>query len=141
MGHHKRFGGWRHARNQYYGRGRPPVLDPVSQGFRGEAPRLGRAKPLLWAVALAGVGLWSLIAWVAYGVVEPFFGWAAANAGPFASGLGAGGIGALLGQMSAWLQSIARPAIIIVWAVGALGLLAAPMILPAVIRLRGGLYR
>lgn len=134
MGWHKRFGGRHHG---HHGYGRRGFFRQSSEYSGLSAPPLGKPKPILWILVIVGIGFWSLLAWIAYGVVEPFFGWVAANAGPFASGLGVGGIGGFFGQMSAWLQSIAKPAIVIVWAVGALALLAAPIFLPAMIRLRG----
>lgn len=137
MGRHRRFGGHRWGHGGHGGRGKYGFSGQSSDHTnRGTVPP-GRPKPIVWVLALAGVGIWSLLAWAAYGVAEPFFGWAAANAGPFGSGLGVGGIGNLLGRLSAGLQSVAQPAILIVWAIGALGLLTVPMILPAILRMRG----
>lgn len=137
MGGHWRFGGGHHGQRGHHGGhggygyfGRPPEYSE-----RRAAP-LGKPKPILWVIAILAAGLWSLAAWLAYGLVDPFFSWLSAL-GPFASWSPSGGISGLLGQAIALLQTVAKPAILIVWAVGALGLLAAPMILPAILRLRG----
>lgn len=134
MGGHHRFGG-RH-RGGFGGHGRV--------GFFRQAPDLapdvrpiGKAKPILWAIVIIGAVLWTLFAWIAYGLVDSLLGWTSANAGPLASTAGAGGIGGLLGQLSGLVQSVAKPAVVIVWAIGILVLLAAPAILSRASRLVG----
>ncbi|CCV08374.1 exported hypothetical protein [Mesorhizobium metallidurans STM 2683] len=105
-----------------------------------------------WTIAIAGLAVWSLIAWIGYVLVDPVLGWVAANAGLLVdSGKGlatATGVGkeassivdgldvsGFMGQAIALLRAILKPAIVVLWAIGALALLAAPMLLPRIGRL------
>ncbi|KAA0946402.1 MAG: hypothetical protein KKC24_04270 [Gammaproteobacteria bacterium] len=105
------------------------------------------------AVVLVGLVLWSLLAWVGYALVDPVLGWVAANAGLLVDGgkglaTGAGkevgsvvdnlNVSGFLGQAIALLRVIVKPAIIVLWVIGTLVLIAAPVILPRVGRLLGG---
>lgn len=116
-------------------------------------PLLPRKLPM--AVVLAGLVLWSLLAWVGYALVDPVLGWIAANTGLLVDGgkglataIGVGkeagsvvdslNVSGFLGQAIALLRTIVKPAIIVLWAIGALALAAAPVILPRVGRLLGG---
>ncbi|MES2665314.1 MAG: hypothetical protein V4712_04390 [Pseudomonadota bacterium] len=115
-------------------------------------PRLGG--PLLWLGALAGLVIWSLIAWAAYLAVGPILTWVASSAGllvdtgkSIASLTEAGKVAGnvldglnvtgLAGQAIVLMQAVAGPVIVVVWALGALALLAAPLILPRAGRLIG----
>lgn len=124
--------------------------EPVDYDAR---PRLPRKLPM--AVVLVGLVLWSLLAWVGYVLVDPILGWVASNAGLLVDGgkglataTGAGkqvgtvvdnlDVSGFLGQAIALLRVVIKPAIIVLWAIGALALIAAPVILPRVGRLLGG---
>jgi len=107
------------------------------------------------AVVLVGLVLWSLLAWVGHVLVDPTFGWVASNAGSWLmAGKGSQprpeparrsatssiilDVSGFLGQAIALLRVVMKPAIIVLWAIGALALIAAPVILPRVGRLLGG---
>lgn len=150
MGRHKRYGRWprgSHGRDEFSGQwpGNPSGGDP--------APRMPR--PIFWIVAIMGLAVWSLLAWVGYALADPVLGWVAAKAGLLVDGgkglataAGAGkevssvvdslNVSGFLGQAIALLRAIAKPAIIVLWAIGALALVAAPVILPRIGRLLGG---
>jgi hypothetical protein len=113
-------------------------------------PRLPRKLPM--AVVLVGLVLWSLLAWVGYVLVDPVLGWVAASAGLLVDGgkdiaAATGGkevgtildnlnVSGFLGQVIALLRVVLKPAIVVVWAIGALILVAAPFILPKI----GGVF-
>lgn len=144
---HRRLGGGHH------GSYRP--LRPYNQspGYPpaggGAGPR--RPKPIAWILAVVALTLWSFLAWVAYVSADPVLGWLGGNAdlvGQGAKGAataaGAGGkvdVGVFFGQTVAFLQRVAKPAIISIWAIGGLGVLAAPLALPWIMRLRRRLHR
>lgn len=148
MGGHNRY------RGPYRGERRGPDLsDQWSHGAR-QGRRL--PKPVLWLAALVGLVLWTLLAWLAYVVADPVLGWIAASAGVLTDGAkgvaavtGVGReVGALIdtinvtgitGQVIAWLAIVLKPAIVVVWAIGALVLIVAPLILPGLVR-RFGRY-
>lgn len=110
--------------------------------------------PLLRKLTMAlGLVLWSLLAWIGYVVVDPVLGWVAASTGvlldtgkSLATAAGAGNeVGAVvdslnvsgfLGQAIALLRVVLKPAIVGIWAIGTLALIAAPVILPKLGRLR-----
>lgn len=143
----------RHDRGYREGYGRRDDRDARMAGDPAyyDAPaRLPRKLPM--AVALVGLVLWSLFAWIGYILVDPVLNWVALNAGVLldtGKGLAAvteGGkevgavvdnlnVSGLLGQAIALLRAVVKPAIVIVWAIGALALIAAPVILPRVGRL------
>lgn len=117
------------------------------------APRRPRRLPV--AVVIVGLVLWSLLALIGYALVDPVLGWIAASAGLLVDGAkglataaGAGkevggvvdnlNVSGFLGQAVALLRVVLKPAIIILWAIGALALIAAPVILPRIGRLLGG---
>ena len=112
-------------------------------------------RPISWIVVIVGLAVWSLLAWVGYALVDPVLGWVATNAGLLVDGgkglataTGAGkevssvvdnlNVSGLLGQAIALLRVIVKPAIIVLWAIGALALVAAPVILPRIGRMLGG---
>lgn len=143
MGKHGHRNSWyRGTSGRRDGGDRRLVNDP---GYFDPAPRLPRRLPL--GVVLAGLALWSLLAWLCYALVDPALGWVAGNAGllvdsgkGLATTAGAGkeignivdglNVSGLLGQVIAVLRVILRPMIVIVWVIGALALIAAPTILP-----------
>lgn len=107
------------------------------------------------AVVLVGLVLWSLLALIGYALVDPVLGWIAANAGllvdsgkGLATAIGAGkevgsvvanlNVSGFLGQAIALLRVVLKPAIIVLWAIGAIALIAAPVILPRIGWLLGG---
>ncbi|GAA5168989.1 MULTISPECIES: hypothetical protein [Halomonadaceae] len=143
-GHHDR--GYR---NTY---GRSDDRDPMMTG--GPVDCNASPSRLRMAVVLVGLALWSLLALIGYALVDPVLGWIAISAGLLEDGgkslATAAGVGkevgnfvdglnvsGLSGQVIALLRVIARPAIIVFWAIGALTLIAAPVILPRLGRLLG----
>lgn len=141
MGGHKRYGGWGRGGHG----GDESSQWPGNPSGGDSAPRMRR--PIFWIVAFVGLAVWSLLAWVGYVLVDPVLGWVAANAGPLVDGgkglataAGAGkevgsvvdslNIGGFLGQAIALLRTVVKPGIIVLWAIGALALVAAPAILP-----------
>lgn len=119
-------------------------------GLTGATPVAGSApgiiKPISWIVVIVGLAVWSFLAWIGYISVDGLLDWAAANAGGaidsgknVASAVGIGkeaagvvdalNVNGLLSGSIGLLQAIAKPAIVIIWALGALLLLAIPFIL------------
>ena len=116
------------------------------------ARRAPGIRPIVWMAVLAGLIVWSAVAWVGYVSVDGLLGWAAANAGvavdsgkDIATALGVGKeqVGALdalnvsgfLGQALALLKFFSKPAIVVLWGIGALVLLTAPLILSKIGRI------
>lgn len=147
-GHHDR--GYRNIYSQRDDR--DPRMGGGPVDYEGR-PRLPRRMPT--AAVLVGLVLWSLLAWVGYILVDPVLGWVASNAGLLVNGgkglataAGAGkevgtvldnlDVTGFLGQAIALLRVIIKPAIIALWAIGALVLIAAAAILPRIGRLLGG---
>lgn len=149
MGKHRHHDRW--YRNGYR---RRPFRDPMTDeaGDHDAPPRRLGKLPLV--AVLAGLVLWSLLAWAGYALVDPILGWIAANAGLLAdsgkdianaTGVGkeAGSVIDSLNNIGFWgqaiwlLRVIAKLAIIVVWALGAVVLVAAPVILPVIGRLLG----
>jgi hypothetical protein len=108
----------------------------------------------VWIAALVGVALWTLLAWLSYASVDAVMNWLAANAGAVIEGgkdlAGAAGVGKEAGsfaerlnaggfvaEVTKLLQVALRPAIVVVWALGVLGLLAAPLLVSRVRRMVG----
>ena len=117
---------------------------PVNYDAR---PRLPRKLPM--AVVLVGLVLWSLLAWTGYALVDPVLGWISANVGllvdggkSLATATGVGkevrnvvdnlNVSGFLGQTIALMRVGLKPTIIVLWAIGALILVAAPLILPKI---------
>ena len=137
-GHHG--GGYRHSYARRDDRDSRMTGGPADYDA---PPRLPRKLPM--AVVLVGLVLWSLLAWVGYVLVDPILGWVAASAGllvdggkDIATATGGNEIGIILdnlnvsgflGQTIALLRVVLKPAIVVVWAIGALALIAAPVIL------------
>lgn len=122
---------------------------------RREAPRgnvtgvpalAGLPRRIAWAVAAMAFALWSLLAWGAYGLADGLLGWGATNAGAVIDGgrdlASAAGVGRPVGQAAdalgleglasgglGLLRAVLAPAVIVLWAVGAALLLAAPWLL------------
>lgn len=117
----------------------------------GDYPIAQKLRPISWVVVMVGLVGWSLLAWVGYILVDPVLGWVASNGGVLLdSGKGlavaAGGkevgnavsgldVSGLFGQLIALLQVILKPAIVVVWVLGALALFTVPWLLPRVGRL------
>lgn len=146
-GHH-----FRRYRNTYEERDHRDPLMGGSAGYDALA-RLPRKLPA--AVVLVGLLLWSLLAWIGFSLVDPVLGWLAVNIGllvdsgeGLATSAGAGNVvgsilgdlnlSGFLGQVIALLQVLLKPAIVIVWAIGAFILVASPLILPKIGRLLAG---
>lgn len=144
-GRHER--GYRDGYARRDDRGTRMAGDPA---YYDASRRLPRKLPM--AVVLVGLILWSLFAWIGYALVDPVLSWVAANAGVLldtGKGLAAAteagkevgaavdtlNVGGLLGQAIALLRVVLKPAIVIVWAIGALLLVAAPFIISKVGRL------
>ncbi|MES2001689.1 MAG: hypothetical protein V4444_05190 [Pseudomonadota bacterium] len=99
-------------------------------------------------IVLLGAGLWSLLGWLAFASVDPVIGWIAGSAGLMKSAATAAGakdvlgnldVSGFFGQALAFLRLIGKPAVVVLWSIGILGLLTAPLILSKLIRLRGRL--
>jgi len=101
---------------------------------------------------LVGLMVWSAIALIGYVSIDNLLGWVATIAGNVvgsgkdiatAVGVGKEQVGAIealnvsgiLGQAIILLKIIAKPAIVILWGIGVIALLAAPLILSRVGRL------
>ncbi|MFE0015758.1 hypothetical protein ACFWXH_12990 [Mesorhizobium sp. NPDC059054] len=95
--------------------------------------------------AIAALVLWSLLAWGTYGLVDVLGGWLSANGGTLLQGgkdaAGAVGIGkeiidrvdiqganGVVQQLIAAALVVARPTIVFVWFLGALAIVAAPLV-------------
>ena len=144
-------------RRSYRSRGENHHGDEYSERRFTGVPVTGRPAPrtlrtVAWIAVFIGLLIWSAAAWIGYVMVDSLLGWAAANAGiaidsgkNLATGIGVGKeqIGALdalnasglLGQAIALLRVVAKPAIVIIWVIGALALLTAPLILSRIGRL------
>lgn len=135
-----------HSRGNWGGGHDKPAFSPAQQaiGVRG-GPR-PRLKPFVWAVAFIGLLVWSLLAWLAYEAADGVMGWLKANAattldsakalaGPsgvakeaitVSDGLRSTGF---LGQAIDLLLGVAKPAIVVIWAAGAVMLAIGPFVL------------
>ncbi len=119
----------------------------VPGGFSGNVAS-GKAAQSKFAFfgAIGAVLLWSLLAWMAYGLVDGLGGWLSANTGALLQGgkdaigtIGIGkdvvdqvnvqGAGGLLQQLIAAAVAVARPLIVFVWFLGSLAILAVPFVL------------
>lgn len=146
----------RHGQNdrryrKSYGRRGDGEPRRLSGSFEYDAPARPRRKAPM-AVILVGLILWSLLAWIAYSFVDPALVWLAASAGllidggkDIATATGGKEVSSILanisvsggfwGQAIAFLRVVSKPAIIIVWVIGALIIAAASFILPKMGRL------
>ncbi|MFA6031367.1 MAG: hypothetical protein WC889_00505 [Myxococcota bacterium] len=108
------------------------------------APR--KLKPIGRIAVLVGLMVWSAIALIGYVSIDSLLGWVATIAGnvvgsgkDLATAVGVGkeqvsavealNVSGILGQAIILLKIIAKPAIVILWGVGVIALLAAPLIL------------
>jgi hypothetical protein len=149
MGGHRRHGRWP---RRGFSEESPSRWTGASLEGR-PAPRT--LKPVSWIVAITGLAVWTLVAWIAYALVDPVLGWVAGSAGVLVDGgkdlataAGAGkDVGAvidnlnasgLLGQAIALFRVVIKPTIVVLWAIGVLVVLAAPVFLPRIGRLLGG---
>ncbi len=145
------------GKHRYRSEGRGPDRDdrPAYRGERDLPRRDGFPdRPRVpMGVILIGIALWSALAFGAFVLVDPVLAWFGGAVGPLAdAGTGAArwfGLGqqaaalcdvanvdGLAGGLIGLVRTVAKPAIVILWALGSLALLAAPAILS---RLRGGL--
>lgn len=135
----------------------PGRRDDAHPGIRDDSASFDRAsrpprRRLPIAVVLVGLVLWSLLALAGYILADPVLDWIAASAGLLVDGgkglATATGVGkevgnivdglnvsGFLGQAIALFRVILKPTIVIVWAMGAILLIAAPAILPKIGRL------
>ena len=134
MGGHKRFRGWHHGRHG--GHGRRADYGWVPDAAPSENLPLGRPKPILWVIMFVGLVIWSIFAWLAYGLVEPLLGWVSTTNASAGSGFYGASIAGLIGQLFNLLGVVSKPAIIAIWAIGGIGLALAPLLLPKILRLR-----
>lgn len=143
-----------HSRQFAWGR---PTGDRgyASEGAFGGRPGGGSSSPasapsiqskFVFLGAIGAVLVWSLFAWVAYGLVDGLGGWLSANSSTLLQGgkdaigtIGIGkevvdqvnvqGAGGLLQQLVASAVAVARPVIVFVWFLGSLAILALPFVL------------
>jgi hypothetical protein len=110
-----------------------------------------RSRFLIVGAALVALVVWSGLAWMVYALADPLLGWLAANLGVLidsgrnvATAVGGSEVGGLAGpldmeslggQLIAWLRVLLKPAILLVWALGALIIAATPLVLPRILRL------
>lgn len=147
------------GRHHGYRDRRPGRHDDDRQGWSRDGSWDGRGRDpagrpplrLPWAVVFALLLVWSLLAWGTYALSDPVLGWVAAAAGvamdsgrALATDIGGAEVGGLVGKINAGglfrqalalLALVLKPVIILLWALGALVILAAPAILPRVGRL------
>jgi hypothetical protein len=114
-------------------------------------------KPIVRVALVFGLVAWSLLAWVGYVLVDPALDWVAASSGVLVDGgkgiatvtgvskeVGSVAEGLNVGGFGQWaiglLRAVLKPAIIIFWALGALALIAAPVILPKISMILGRRY-
>ena len=118
-------------------------------------PASRRPKPLLWAVILIAMAVWTLLAWLAYASTDPILAWLTATvsgvvengqgvaevlggrpAGEAVRALDASG---LAGQLLELVRIVAKPAIIALWGLGIAVLAALPVLASVVRRVVGRL--
>ena len=77
-------------------------------------------RALVWLAAVAAFAFWSLLAWIAYGIVGLIFA------------LFGSGLGALLGAWAAWLADgigdLGQVLIVIAWLIGSLVIFGVPRV-------------
>lgn len=131
-----------------------------SHGYREEGPRewpesrsaSRGSRSRSWIIVTIGLVVWSLIAWITYALSDAILVSVAGSAGvlleggkDLATATGVGkdvgtaldnlNVSGLGGQLIALLRTILKPAIVVLWAIGAVVLIAAPVIVPRVRRL------
>lgn len=123
---------------------------------RGYDPRAssGLRGPAVVLAMLAGVVVWTLVAWLGYVAVDPVMRWLAGSAGLLVDGgkaiAAVAGVGkevgavadgintsGFIGQSLALIQAILKPLIVVGWGLGVIALIAAPLVLRRI----GGLRR
>ena len=132
--------------------GHPP-WQPTTSG------RLTKAGgPVVWFVIFLGLALWSFLAWIGYVSADGILNWIAGNADTVvengktiagAAGVGKDAItvieglnlGDLAGSAIALLKIVLKPAMIVIWAIGALVVVAVSLILAKAGRFLVGLRR
>lgn len=154
MSLHRRVSGWIGS-----DQGGFPFAGRAAPGpHEGRPPARRRLGPIAWIVVVVGFMMWTLLAWTAYALADGVVGWLAANAGVvvesgknLATAAGAGKEAASMvdrlnpsgwiAQAATLLQVVLKPAIILLWAVGAIALLGAPLILSRISGLLAGRHR
>jgi len=135
----------RHSHDRWRGGGDSTPLYGYRQGDEPGA-RTPRMRPIVWVLAGAALIVWSLLTWLAYEVVDGVTAWLKLNGAPTLDGAkdlatlrGVGkeaalvfeklGGAGLVGQGADLLLRIAKPAIVVIWAIGAVVLVLAPFVL------------
>lgn len=150
--------GWGRSGNDRSGKDAFPGMTGgtgmAGKSLSNAAPGSGSLSKFAFLGAIGAVLIWSLLAWAAYGLVDGLGGWLTANTGALLQGgkdvIGTVGIAkdvvdqvdmqgttGLLQQFVSMAVTVARPAIIVIWFLGALAILAVPFLL----RRLGGLLR
>lgn len=135
------YDGMGNGRDSY--RSQPYDTAPAARGrsYRG---------PLL-IVMLGGMAVWSLLAWIGYSLADPLLAWlgttvlgvaesgrglaVAVGGQPAGAALDIVNAGGLATQALALLQLLVKPAIVLIWLVGMMVLMALPFLLPLARRL------
>ncbi|WP_371422588.1 hypothetical protein [Tardiphaga sp.] len=125
---------------------RDQAAEPGNPSVRSDSRQgLQMLRPISWIAVVVGLTVWSLSAWIGYVTVDGVLGWVEANAGlavdkgkDFATAVGVGkdgvgaidrlNLGSLTSQAIALLRVVAKPAIVVLWAIGAVVLVSAPAI-------------
>lgn len=151
MGKHRRDGRGSH---DSYGRDEFPDRWSANSDDYATSTTPRMLRPISWIVAIVGLAVWSLLAGIGYTMADSILGWIAANTGLLVDGgkglataTGVGkevgsavdtlNVGGFSGQAIALVRVVLKPAIIVLWAIGALAVIAAPVILPRIGRLLG----
>lgn len=126
---------------QFGVRGQPLGRDGIADGERrSRLPKFGLG------AAFVALVLWTLFAWVGYGLADSILAWLSSNAGVIvqsgkdaaaATGIGKDVIGAVdsaqttgfLGGLVGLVGVVLRPLIVVVWALGAAFILAVPWLI------------
>ncbi|WP_198672091.1 hypothetical protein [Pseudogemmobacter bohemicus] len=127
--------------------------DPYRSDPYDTAPAAGRraSSGIILVVMMVGIVVWSLLAWVGYSLADPLLAWLGAAVLGVAEGgrglaVAVGGqpagaamdmvnAGGLAAQAMALLQLLVKPAIVLIWLLGIVALLALPFLLPLARRL------
>ncbi|MEP9369962.1 hypothetical protein [Xanthobacter sp. VNH20] len=124
----------------------------------GFAPASRNLRAGIWLIAALAMIVWSVLAWGAFLLVDPVFGWlsgqggALAQAGKEIGGLLPGGkeiatvVGSvdapgLIGSAAAAVKAVAKPVIVVIWVVGSFALLVAPKAIGTIIGRRNAIAR
>lgn len=120
--------------------------DPRRQASHDEQRAVTRMPRMGTAMVLVMLAVWTLLAWAGYSLVDGLGAWLAGNAGAVIQGgkdaAAAGGLdqnvvgmlnvdqaSSFVAQVAALAQIIAKPLIVLAWFLGALAIIAMPMVL------------